>query len=178
MTDETRRSHQEPGFEQEDLRAKPILFFLAGLAVALILVYFVLTGMYGFLNRNDQANQPRQNPLVTDRAGPVERRVLPYNRMGEVIKKEFPVPRLEDNERHGLDDVRLQEEQTLNSYGWVDEKAGVAHIPIERAMQLVAARGLPTRPQAGAAPTSATTMSKVAAGPGGTQRKLRSNGKE
>ncbi len=33
----------------------------------------------------------------------------------------------------------------LNSYGWVDRKHGVIRIPIERAMDLVAQRGLPTR---------------------------------
>jgi hypothetical protein len=38
------------------------------------------------------------------------------------------------------------QQQRLNTYGWVDEKAGTAHIPIERAMELVAQRGIPARP--------------------------------
>ena len=33
----------------------------------------------------------------------------------------------------------------LNSYGWVDQKAGVVHIPIDRAMTLLLQRGLPAR---------------------------------
>jgi len=33
----------------------------------------------------------------------------------------------------------------LYSYGWVDEKAGTVHIPIERAMDLIVQRGLPVR---------------------------------
>ncbi|HVZ23631.1 MAG TPA: hypothetical protein VG871_21305 [Vicinamibacterales bacterium] len=32
--------------------------------------------------------------------------------------------------------------RTLNSYGWVDRSRGVVHIPIERAMELVAKEGL------------------------------------
>ncbi len=48
-----------------------------------------------------------------------------------------------------INDFRMQEEKTLNSYGWVDQQAGVMHIPIDRAMQLLAQRGLPTRAQAG-----------------------------
>jgi hypothetical protein len=36
----------------------------------------------------------------------------------------------------------------LYSYGWVDEKAGTVHIPIDRAMDLIVQRGLPVRPQA------------------------------
>ncbi len=33
----------------------------------------------------------------------------------------------------------------LNSYGWVDQKAGTAHIPIDRAMAVLAKSGLPRR---------------------------------
>ncbi len=61
----------------------------------------------------------------------------------------FPQPRLASNERLEINDFRVHEEQTLNNYGWVDEQAGVVRIPIDRAMQLLAQRGLPTRPQDG-----------------------------
>jgi hypothetical protein len=36
----------------------------------------------------------------------------------------------------------------LEGYGWVDRQAGVVRLPIERAMELVLERGLPTRPEA------------------------------
>lgn len=35
--------------------------------------------------------------------------------------------------------VRAQQLEQLNSYGYVDPAAGAVHIPIERAMQLIAA---------------------------------------
>jgi hypothetical protein len=57
----------------------------------------------------------------------------------------------------------LQEEQTLNSYGWVDEKTGVVRVPIERAMQLLAQRGLTTTPKAGTVPPSAVNVATQAA---------------
>jgi len=38
------------------------------------------------------------------------------------------------------------EEKVLNSYGWVDQKAGIARIPISRAIDIIAAQGLPSRP--------------------------------
>jgi hypothetical protein len=44
-----------------------------------------------------------------------------------------------------MNKFRTAEEQVLHSYGWVDPKAGVVHIPIERAMQIIAQQGLPTR---------------------------------
>jgi hypothetical protein len=33
----------------------------------------------------------------------------------------------------------------LSSYGWVDREAGIVRIPIDRAMDLLAERGLPAR---------------------------------
>lgn len=86
-----------------------------------------------------------------------------YQSTNERIKQEFPEPRLEDNERTELNDFRYGEEERLNSSGWVDQSAGVAHIPITHAMELIAQRGLPTIPQAGATPPSVVNMAKEAA---------------
>jgi hypothetical protein len=41
---------------------------------------------------------------------------------------------------------RRQKRAELERYGWADRKAGLAEIPIERAMQLMAARGKETLP--------------------------------
>ena len=45
-----------------------------------------------------------------------------------------------------LRDVRAAEQQRLHGYGWVDEKAGVARIPIDEAKKLMLERGLAVRP--------------------------------
>jgi hypothetical protein len=143
------------GFERQDLTAKAVFSFLVGLAVVCALVYFVLRGMYAYLDAYQKAHQPPQSPLVKTTEADT-RTVAP-----EEITK-FPQPRLEKNERLEIKDFRLQEEKALNSYGWVDEKAGVVHIPIERAMQLVAQRGLPTRPPNGQNPAAAANQGKQA----------------
>ncbi len=36
-----------------------------------------------------------------------------------------------------LDALRAKEEQTLSTYGWVDQKKGQARMPIDQAMKLV-----------------------------------------
>ena len=74
----------------------------------------------------------------------------------------FPQPRLETNEPMEINDFRVQEEKTLNSYGWVDQQAGVVRIPIARAMELLVQRGLPTRPQAGRLPPSDVNTAREA----------------
>ncbi len=148
--------NEEVEFEQEDLGARPILIFLAALVVGCLLVALVLKGMYRYLDAYENRHEPVQNPLAQQsRTDP--RLVAP----GDIAK--FPQPRLETNETNEINQFRLQEEQALNSYGWVDQEAGVVRIPIDRAMELIAQRGLPTRPQAGVAPPSAVNTARQAA---------------
>ncbi len=40
---------------------------------------------------------------------------------------------------------KAQQDELLNSYGWVDKGAGVARIPVERAIDIIATQGLPHR---------------------------------
>lgn len=146
----------DAGFEREDLGARSVFTFLIGLALVVALVYFVVWGMYSYLDAYQRAHQPAQNPLA-QRVATDTRVVTPSDITN------FPEPRLEKNERLEINDFRQQEERMLNSYGWVDEKAGVVHIPIERAMQLVAQRGLPVVPQ-NAANASAPARPSIRAG--------------
>ncbi len=145
MTDpELKNSHAQTDFEQQDLRFKPILMFLIWLAVVVGVVMLVVKGGYVLMDRYTAAQQPAVNPLKA----PVDADTREVKK-SDVTK--FPEPRLEENERTELKDFRLKEEEQLNSYGWVDQKAGTLHIPIDRAMQLVVERGLPVRNEAAAA---------------------------
>jgi hypothetical protein len=44
-----------------------------------------------------------------------------------------------------LQQLREAESAKLNSYGWIDKSTGVVRIPIDRAMDLLAQRGLLAR---------------------------------
>jgi hypothetical protein len=158
MTDDVHIDGQpeEVEFEREDLGAKPILIFLLALVIGCLLVALVLKGLYSYLDAYENRREPVQNPLVQQTTA--DTRTVE----GGDIKK-FPQPRLESDETTEINDFRVQEEQTLNSYGWVDQQAGVVRIPIDRAMALVAQRGLPTRPQAGVVPPSEVNTANEAA---------------
>jgi hypothetical protein len=156
MSEEIKHWHVAEGYERQDLTAKAVFGFLFSLLAGGVLVYFVVWGLYAFMDARQRLRQPQQSPLV-QQADTSTRIVAP-----DELKK-FPQPRLERNERVEINDFRLSEEQTLNSYGWVDEKVGVVRIPIERAMQLVAQRGLPTTPKAGEIPPSAVNVANQAA---------------
>jgi len=62
----------------------------------------------------------------------------------------FPEPRLERFPFAGREALRREEDARLGSYAWEDRGAGVVRIPIARAMQLIAERGIP--PTAAGAP--------------------------
>jgi hypothetical protein len=161
MTDPRHENHQDNlGFEREDLGSRPIIGFIISLLVLGVLVYYVLWGMFHFLDAYDRRHQKTISPMVQAEPDTREPR---FENTNQKIKQEFPEPRLEDNERTELNDFRYGEEERLNSYGWVDQGTGVAHIPITRAMQLIAQRGLPTTPQAGTVPASPVNMAKQAA---------------
>lgn len=157
MTDEIRHEpHEKIGFERQDLSSQAVFAFLISLAVGGVLVYFVVLGLYRYLDAYQRAHQPPPNPLVqqTD----IDTRVVSPNQI-----RKFSEPRLETNERSEINDFRLKEEQILNSYGWVNEKDGIVHIPIERAIQLIAKQGLPTTPKAGTVPPSEVNVVNQAA---------------
>jgi hypothetical protein len=143
-THDQKNAQGHGGFERRDISAAGVLYFFVGLATATVLVVALLVGLFDFLDKRNNAQQAPLSPLVTN--VPTDTRHIPK----EYQEKAFPEPRLENDERGQLNKIRLDEEQTLNSYGWVDEKAKTVRIPIERAMDLVAQRGLPVRPPAAA----------------------------
>jgi hypothetical protein len=52
----------------------------------------------------------------------------------------------------GIAQLRAHDDPILYGYGWVDQNAGIAHIPIQRAMDVVLQQGLPARPAPASAP--------------------------
>ena len=61
----------------------------------------------------------------------------------ETSSRPIPGPRLQANPAGDLAALREHESQILTSYGWVERQRGIARIPIDRAMALLAERGWP-----------------------------------
>jgi hypothetical protein len=144
------------GYERQDIGARGIFYFLAGLLAATLLIAFLLSGLYRILDQRFRTHQPPVNPLAAN--VPQDTRQVPP----QYPQTAFPDPRLETDERTQLNSIRIAEEQKLNSYGWVDEKAGTVHIPIERAMELLAERGLPLHPPSAAQPQNQAPKKQAA----------------
>jgi hypothetical protein len=66
--------------------------------------------------------------------------------------KLFPQPQLQQTPILDLRAIRAEEDKILNGYGWVDQPKGVVRIPISDAIDILAKRGLPSRPVPPAVP--------------------------
>ena len=115
----------EPHHEVSDVWARPILLFAIGLAILIIATLISMKSLFTFLE--EEAN--RSDPELTRVAA--QRPQLP------------PLPRLETAPVSTRKQFFDNEKELIESYGWVDQKQGVARIPIRRAMELLAERGMP-----------------------------------
>ena len=63
---------------------------------------------------------------------------LPQNAPAENLGKDSEWRATNASRRAVLQELREKEAKQATSYGWVDQKAGVIQLPIERAMELTA----------------------------------------
>jgi hypothetical protein len=133
--------------EQQDVNIWAIGKVGIGLAVTTILSLFLVLGVFRYLEQQDQASQP-----VTPAGVEVQQNKLP------------PQPRLIENEPEDLNQVHTGEDQTLSTYGWADPQHTHVRIPIDKAIDQLAQRGLPSRQggdQGAAASVSVPTDSSL-----------------
>lgn len=151
MTNETTKhenANVHGSYEHQDLRVPGIFYFLLTVVVATVICLLGIRGVYSYLERYEKRSQPEVNPLVTNVPSDT-RHVAPG-----YPQSAFPSPKLEEDERGQLNNILMNEQKQLYSYGWVDEKSGIVRIPIDRAMDLIAQRGLPVRPPTGSGESS------------------------
>jgi hypothetical protein len=134
-------------YERRDLGAGGVLYFLLALAVATSISLAGIRGLYALLDRQVRASLPTVSPLRPNLSNQDDTLHIPPG----YPQTAFPSPRLEEDERGQLNGIRLNWDNTLYSYGWADQQAGTVRIPIDRAMDLLAQRGLPVRPPDAAA---------------------------
>ena len=115
--------------ETRDANIRSLLIFAAVLTGVIILTMWGMARVFHYFGAT-QSLGPPASPFA-------EARTLP------------PQPRLQVEPRIDLEKLRAGEDSALESYGWVDQKSGVVHIPIERAMDIVAEKGLPVRAEGG-----------------------------
>jgi hypothetical protein len=154
MHDTLHNEHGRDSFEQEDLSPVGIFYFMAGLAVVGVVIYFIVVGMYRFLDAYDRRHQAPANPMSIQ-TGVDARVTMPFPEALSKIDQTFPKPVLEHSEMTQFNEVLEKQDRTLASYDWVDKDKGVVRIPIDKAMELLAQRGLPVLPEGAQAASAA-----------------------
>ena len=131
---------------------------LIGSAIALVVVGVVsqilMWGLFGLFEKQAAANDPAMSPLAAPPAA------MPRNQMGGAAFSPETVgaPQLLTNEPMALEKQRGMEQKLLHGYGWVNQGAGVARMPIDEAKKLITERGLPMREGEGVSPTLGTRL--------------------
>lgn len=138
--------HQSPepsaGHETTDVRIGAIVLFFAGLTVTLFLAYVFLMWLFDIFAGQADLRDPQLAPFADTEQVP-------------------PQPHLQAIPRHDLEQFRHKEEQTLQTYGWVDRKEKIVRLPIGQAMKLLVERGLPEpKPAAAKTPNAKAPGSK------------------
>ena len=98
MSDEKIGGHNaDTGYEHEDLSPQGVFYFMGGVAVLGVVIYFILIGMYRFLDNYDRTHQPAANPMAATTG--VDPQTMNYKQILDQAQQTFPKPVLEHSEQ-------------------------------------------------------------------------------
>lgn len=116
-------------FEPKDINVPVVLWAGLGFFIALLIIVTLVRFPYFFFAHR----RAREGATSSGRRTPSE--ALP------------PAPNLESSPYRDWRIVQAQWESELKSYEWVDRQKGILTIPIDRAIDLIAQRGIPPSPK-------------------------------
>jgi hypothetical protein len=126
--------HDTVAYESRDVKVRAIYWYLVVLAISVAASFFICIYILRYTARFVARNDTQMDP-VRAAMGP-DYRTMP------------PEPRLQGVPGHDTDPQqdhreKVQADNDANEkYGWVDQKSGVAQIPVSEAMKIIAQKGL------------------------------------
>jgi hypothetical protein len=130
------------GYEDSDVSVGRLFAFAAGVVGLVLLGVLGSAFVFHFFVQHTPMGPPA-SPFEDSRAMPPDVR----------LQTEAPVD---------LKQYRADQEKILGGYGWVDPKAGVVRIPVDRAMDLLLQKGYPVRGSSPAEKSPAAAAKPVA----------------
>lgn len=120
-------AHPTVHYEPDDVSFRGVLLFAFWLLVATAIMYVGLLWLFNM--------QARPHPGVA----------MPTTLLTESERQRIPPePRLQISPIRDMRELRAAEDAVLQTYGWVDQHAGLVRVPIERAMEIIATQGIPS----------------------------------
>lgn len=115
------------GYEKSDASPRVLLYFALVVAVILAAASLSLIWLFKYFQKAENPGSFVAAPFAAERPLP-------------------PLPRIQPNPGADMQNYYQSQQSLLNSYGWIDRQNGIVRLPIDRAMELLLERGLPTRP--------------------------------
>ena len=119
--------------EESDINVRAIIWFVIVLTAVSVSVDVGMFGLFKALDYYEVKNDPPVSPLAVEPAS--------------VKGGPQPAPGLQTTPWLDLKQFRADQNALVHGYGWVDEPAGIARVPIEKAKALLLKQGLPVRPE-------------------------------
>ena len=113
-----------PGYEVSDVSTPPIWKFLGYLFAVTFGSIALMYGMFVGLKSYNDSEEPEATVMEQQRSLPAG-------------------TRLQVNEPQDLKTFRTKEAKAISSYTWEDKSVNAVRIPVSRAMEIVAEKGLP-----------------------------------
>jgi hypothetical protein len=117
---------QHGGYERSDASPRGLLYFALIMAAILAALSLSLIWLFKYFEKAENSGSFVPAPFATEQPLP-------------------PGPRVQSNPGADMQSYYESQQKLLNTYGWVDRQKGIVRLPIDRAMQLLLERGLPTR---------------------------------
>ncbi len=158
--------------EESDIDVRALVLAAVALTTVVVATAALMYALFWWvLTPMAAANDPHVSPLA------IPETKMPKTTTASPFFGGAPEPKLLTNEPALLKQTRQSETDELRTYGWVDEKAGIARVPIDEAKKLLLQRGLPARtdkavdPRLGthAAAYGESSSGRVLTGPGTPQ---------
>jgi hypothetical protein len=120
-------------YEHTDIDVSVGYKFALWLSVAMLISVGIVYGSFWFLEGQERTASAlaQKYPLAVGQ------------------QKAPPLPNLQTQPFKDVYELRHSENEKLTSYGWVDKEGGIARLPVDRAMEVILQRGLPTRSDGG-----------------------------
>lgn len=137
--------HADVSYEKSDLSHRGILAFFAFLGISALVIFVAIGALYKGFDYAEAKLAPPVHPMAQSMAMNTEDKM---QNTGMVDLQRFSAngtqPLLQVNEPADLQTFLREESTLLNAAPWKDDKGNI-HLPIDRAMQLVAQRSMPVR---------------------------------
>jgi hypothetical protein len=124
MSESMNRPHDpSPGHERTDASPLVIGLFALGLVMMIVVVLLLLHWIFWRMETSAERKDAPPSSMAGQHA--------------------IPEPRLQADPTADLGRLRSSEDERLSTYGWIDAEHTAARIPIDRAIEILAERGLP-----------------------------------